>query len=400
MNLPRTRRPLPLLLLVVSAATILGTAGCTTGGGRSGGAGVTGVSQLQEKGSALLKVADASRAAGDCNAALRIYHVAIAKGGGKETMVQARLGSGDCDLAMNNPAAAEQNYLAAAKLEPDLAAPKIGLGRVYLVEHHPNRAVANLDLAIKRGANQVFVWNDKGVALDQLRQHKEAQAAYRQGLTGHPHDVVLLNNLALSLAMTGDFNESESILRELASTPNANARIRDNLALVLGLEGKDAAARQVSAADLDGAALDNNTRFYQYARALLTGASVAAATADDNHNARSARTTRTARAAPPIPPPVLVMRTPKHPIKAAILAKPAPIQTAAIPPAAEPAPTLRKSTAGAVATLPTTAKPASDAGKPNSGATETLMPPAPLVPTETIAAAVPAPVPVASSNAQ
>jgi tetratricopeptide (TPR) repeat protein len=190
---------------------------------------------------------------------------------------------------------------------PQDAAPLIGLGRVYLVEHKPGEAVSYLDLAIKRGATAAFVWNDKGVALDQLRRHQEAQQAYRTGLNNYPNDRALRNNLALSLAMAREFREAESMLRILASDPGATARTRQNLALVLGLEGDDAGARRIAEADLDGAALDNNEHFYDYMRALMTGTPLPSPVATETITARP--TARIARAeVDSLPPPVWVER--------------------------------------------------------------------------------------------
>jgi Flp pilus assembly protein TadD len=349
MTHPRTRRSLTASILVLSAAAILGTAGCS-GTDRQGGV-VANLSDLPNKSQSMLKLGDASRAAGDCAAALRFYRLATSKSDDKAESAGARLGSAECHLAMGDSAAAERDYLAAAKLSPRDPGPMAGLGRVYLIEHQPGRAEGYLDLAIKYGARAAFVWNDKGVAFDQLRRHQEAQTAYRQGLAEHPGDRALSNNLALSLAMTGTFPEAEGLLRQLAAEPNATARTRENLALVLGLEGNDAAAREISEADLDGAALDNNTRFYAYARALLTGAPLPSAIADATRpaarTAAVAPRARTARIAASVPLPVIVAAPPKLAQSEIVTTKAAPAQIAAIP-----EPILRNADTGANSLLP------------------------------------------------
>jgi Flp pilus assembly protein TadD len=371
-----TRRPLSSLCLALSAAAVLGTAGCSTGGGnRQPETGVTSLSQLPNKAQSMLKLGDASRAAGDCTAALRFYGMVIGQGNDKHAIAAAQLGAGECDLAMGNAAEAEKAYLAAAKLVPHDAAAMVGLGRVYLIEHQPERAAGYFDRAVKSGANEAFVWNDKGVTLDQLGRHAEAQEAYRQGLDAHPGDPALRNNLALSLAMTGNFPEAEGLLRQLADAPDATARTRENLALVLGLAGNDAGAREVSAQDLDGAALDNNARFYDYARALLAGNSSPAAglaAAGGTHVPASE-----ALAAATIPPPVLVMH--RRPAHAAAIATPAITETAAAP---IPEPGLRKSDSGMTALLP-------DGPAANETAAAMPAPPAPSALTPTAAAPTP-----------
>ncbi len=128
--------------------------------------------------------------------------------------------------------------------------------------------------------------------------------------------------------MTRDFAEAETLLRGLAAEPGATPRTRENLALVLGLEGNGAEARRVAQGDLDGAALDNNTRFYEYARSLLTGEPTANAMAAVPVPAARAvtekeRPPRADIAAAPVPPPVLAK---DRPLAGLRMAAPAPIE--------------------------------------------------------------------------
>lgn len=360
--MPRHPRSAPSAAAMLFAAAAIGLAGCAGDGSSDSGQRLSDLSGKQE--ASLLKVADASRAAGDCAAAIRFYR--LVKDSNRHDAANARLGAADCELSVNALADAEQDYRKAMALLPGDAAPLVGLGRVYLVEHRPGEAVGYLDQAIKKGVGDAYVWNDKGVAYDQLRRHKDAQLAYREGLAKFPADPALRNNLALSLAMTRDFAEAETLLRALAAEPGATSRVRENLALVLGLEGNTQEARQIAQSDLDGAALDNNTRFYDYARTLLTGGqpaeALAAAPAPAMGVAVAEPAPRARVAAAPIPPPVLVKDRPLAGLRTAEPAglehvRPA-IATAALAPAPAAAP--------AVATKPQTQ-------------TAALPPPAPAV---------------------
>lgn len=337
----------PFLAAILVAAAI-GLAGCASQ--ESQPESVKSLADLSHKGQSMLRLGEASRQAGDCAAAVRFYRM-VKSDAGKADLAAARNGAADCELSMNNLGEAQRDYREAAKLQPHDPTPQIGLGRIAVVSHNPAEAVRYLDMAIKKGADAAFVWNDQGVAYDQLRRHQEAQAAYRAGLAKYPSDRALRNNLALSLAMTGDFREAEALLRALAAEPDASRRTRQNLALVLGLEGNTEEARRVSQADLDGAALDNNSRFYQYAHARMTGEAIPAATASGDAAARHAHDEADAA---PLLPPVLVHQQhlsalrPAEPSAletAAIVpppagdTKPAPsIQTASLPPAPQPMP--------------------------------------------------------------
>jgi Flp pilus assembly protein TadD len=366
----RPRRALSLSITMLAAATALGVAGCTSEHGQSGA--LKSLSDLPNRDQSMLKVGDTSREAGDCQAAIRFYRLAEDKAGQPEEIAAAHIGTAECELAMSALPDAQRDYEAAAKLVPQDPVPLVGLGRVDLVEHKPDEAVVYLDRAIKMGATAAYVWNDKGVAMDQLRRHKDAQQAYRQGLTFYPQDRGLRNNLALSLAMSRDFRESDGLLRALAAEPGATARTRQNLALVLGLEGDDAGARQVSEADLNGAALDNNGHFYDYARARLTGQPLPSLTDAPASSAafEDEAAGRAAHAALDLPPVLAMKRTPR-PIRAAGKAPPAQvaatalIQTAAAPIVlVTPASTMPVAATQTVAEMPKSGPVASSESEP------------------------------------
>ncbi|MGH6980906.1 MAG: tetratricopeptide repeat protein, partial [Stellaceae bacterium] len=290
--------------------------------------------QLNDKSGSMLRLGDASRQAGDCGSAVRFYRMVKDRDDNKAELAAARIGAADCELSMNALPDAERDYREAAKLTPKDPTPQIGLGRIAVVSHKPGEAIGYLDMAIKKGADAPFVWNDQGVAYDQLRRHKEAQAAYRAGLAKYPSDRALRNNLALSLAMTGDFHEAESLLRVLAADPAASRRTRQNLALVLGLAGNTEEARNVAQPDLDGAALDNNSRFYQYAHAMMTGDAMPLPAAMPTATGNAAPRAAHAEAVAPLPPPVLVQQ---QRLTALRPAAPSQLEAATIepPPAAE-----------------------------------------------------------------
>jgi len=77
-----------------------------------------------------------------------------------------------------------------------------------------------------------------GVVFDRLEQHERAQQAYRYALAREPNRLSTLSNYGLSLAMSGRLSEAETSLRKAVEHPQANGRVRQNLALVLGLQGR------------------------------------------------------------------------------------------------------------------------------------------------------------------
>jgi Flp pilus assembly protein TadD len=90
----------------------------------------------------------------------------------------------------------------------------------------------------------------QGSVADRLDDHAGAQSFYRAALKIAPDQPAVLSNLGLSYALAKQLGPAEETLRRAAEQPKADARVRQNLALVLALEGKFAEAEQVSARDM------------------------------------------------------------------------------------------------------------------------------------------------------
>ena len=60
----------------------------------------------------------------------------------------------------------------------------------------------------------------------------------------------MLSNLGMSYLLAGDTRGAETYLRRAFEQPGADSRVRQNLALVIGLQGRFAEAEQVAAHEL------------------------------------------------------------------------------------------------------------------------------------------------------
>jgi Flp pilus assembly protein TadD len=94
----------------------------------------------------------------------------------------------------------------------------------------------------------------------------QAQESYRAVLASAPRDVAARNDLALSLALTGQFAEAEDIMTSMARSSTATPQIRQNLALIYGLAGDATHAGAMSRMDLDTPTTEGNLRFFELAR--------------------------------------------------------------------------------------------------------------------------------------
>lgn len=98
----------------------------------------------------------------------------------------------------------------------------------------------------------------QGAVADQMGDHTAAQAYYSAALKIMPGDPAVMSNLGLSQALSKRLPQAEETLRAAADSPAADARVRQNLALVLALQGKFAEAEKVSARDLSPADATRN----------------------------------------------------------------------------------------------------------------------------------------------
>ncbi len=94
------------------------------------------------------------------------------------------------------------------------------------------------------------ILNVQGTVLDQMGRHGEARRYYDTVLKIVPNEPAVLSNLGLSYALTRELPKAESTLRIAVAQPNAEPKVLQNLALVLGLEGKFAEAEKIAAGDL------------------------------------------------------------------------------------------------------------------------------------------------------
>ena len=108
----------------------------------------------------------------------------------------------------------------------------------------------------------------QGAALDQLGRFEDARRYYASALKIAPDEPTVLSNLGLSYLLSKDLPKAEEILRR-ANGRSDDSRVRQNLALVLGLQGKLPEAERLQRQDLPPDLADANMA---YLKAASTGA--------------------------------------------------------------------------------------------------------------------------------
>lgn len=107
----------------------------------------------------------------------------------------------------------------------------------------------------------------EGAILDQLGRSAEARQRYREALDIQPGEASILSNLGMSYVLTGDLRTAETYMRQAAGQPTADSRVRQNLALVVGLQGRFPEAEKIAREELSQQQADANVA---YLRSMLS----------------------------------------------------------------------------------------------------------------------------------
>ena len=100
-----------------------------------------------------------------------------------------------------------------------------------------------------------------GAIHDQLGNPKLARLEYRKALDLQPGEPSVLSNLGMSYLLTGDLRGAETYLQKAIGRPGADSRVRQNLALVIGLQGRFKEAEIVAAGELPARQAQENVAF-------------------------------------------------------------------------------------------------------------------------------------------
>lgn len=102
-----------------------------------------------------------------------------------------------------------------------------------------------------------------GISHDALGQYPDAISAYQTALRLSPNNSVVMNNLAMSQAMSGQLQAAIGTLEAAAGFNRTNPHIRQNLALLYAVNGEEDKAKALAAMDLSTRDLETNLSFYR-----------------------------------------------------------------------------------------------------------------------------------------
>lgn len=109
------------------------------------------------------------------------------------------------------------------------------------------------------------IYSALGSAYDQAGQFEQARGEYEKALAKNPGETSILNNMGMSYILQGDPKSAEEVLRKASLSPKAKnePRIRQNLALAVGLQGRYDEAREIASKDLPADQIEANMAYLQ-----------------------------------------------------------------------------------------------------------------------------------------
>lgn len=165
------------------------------------------------------------------------------------TQSQAQIAVGDSYLRADALLRAESAYMKAAELGDNLHA-EIGMGKVALKRNNAETARFHFQNALERDDKNIVAWNGLGVAYDLERNHTQAQNSYRQAISLKPDHYEAINNLGLSLILSGNSALGMETLTTLTESRLDSATTRLNLAIALHIAGLQEQAERLATSEI------------------------------------------------------------------------------------------------------------------------------------------------------
>ena len=131
-------------------------------------------------------------------------------------------------------------------------------GRLALELDQVGAAKQLLELADDPAKPDWRVISARGTVLAKQGKYREAIPFYERALALVPDHPSVMNNLALAYTMSGEVAKAEALLRRASVADGSNPKVRQNLALVLGLQGKYDEASKVGSENIGPAASQAN----------------------------------------------------------------------------------------------------------------------------------------------
>lgn len=138
-------------------------------------------------------------------------------------------------------------------------------GKKLVSNGRSNAAIPVLEQAASAKDADWRIHSALGSAYDQQGLYDKARRNYQLALAADKDNLTVLNNMGMSYALEGNLKQAEVTFRQADTLPSSRAepRIRQNLALVVGLQGRFDEASQLAREDLPPDQVEANMAYLQ-----------------------------------------------------------------------------------------------------------------------------------------
>ncbi len=138
-------------------------------------------------------------------------------------------------------------------------------GKKLVSNGRSNDAIPVLESAASAKDADWRVHSALGSAYDQQGLYDKARRNYQLALAADKDNLTVLNNMGMSFALEGNLKQAEVTFRQADALPRSRSepRIRQNLALVVGLQGRFDEASQLAREDLPPDQVEANMAYLQ-----------------------------------------------------------------------------------------------------------------------------------------
>jgi len=206
----------------------------------------------------LILAAQASEGSGDWLAAAQYWGSLLQRDPGSERYAQ---GLGQALRQTGNYGDAVQVLRQGVEQNPESEPLLAELGKALLAAGQRDEAIGALNNAAIMNPNDWSVQSALGIANGMAGRPQVADQHYRQALALAPNNPVVLNNYALHLAINGRLDEGLAIMETAAASPGSTTQMRQNLALLLAVDGDMARAEQIVRGELPRESADRQMAF-------------------------------------------------------------------------------------------------------------------------------------------
>lgn len=197
---------------------------------------------LDADGTSLLRIGQSFEAAGDLAGAMRLYRRAARK---LPDSAEPQVRMGNMMARANRNTEAWKFYQAGLAIESAHPGLHLGLAKLEIAGGREDDAIARL-LALKNTATaepEVFI--ALGLAYDLIGDHDAARAAYGDALDLDAKNAKAIRSLALSFAITSEYETAAGLLKVLVNHPTERRKARISLALIYVMSDQAVAAEQL-----------------------------------------------------------------------------------------------------------------------------------------------------------